>query len=437
MHELEGYRGKSLELLKSKGIDIGDVIEVLTEKKKLVGTLVPRYAYDDEFHIVIKLDSGYNIGIGIEKIKEIKTIKKGQVPSFKVPEAPEGKESLPKVALISTGGTIASRVDYRTGAVHPAISANELYALVPELSNFANVEPEIYMSIYSENIEPEHWRKLSLKVEEAVKAGFQGVVITHGTDTMAYTSAALSFSLRGIPIPIVLVGAQRSSDRPSSDAALNLIAAVHFAAESEFSGVYVAMHNNESDDKIAFHLGTRVRKNHTSARKAFQSIGIEPVAYWEKSKITYNFEGLPKRRKDNSFKSEPKFDENVVLLKFYPSLKESIVKYLIDSGIKALVIEGSGLGHINSKNIIHLRRYVEKGGLVFMTSQCIWGRVNLNVYETGRDLLQAGVIPLEDMLPETALVKSMWSLANSRSREETIEMMRTDVFFEMLERTIL
>jgi glutamyl-tRNA(Gln) amidotransferase subunit D len=436
MEKLPGYRGPSLEILLRNRVEVGDVVEIETASQKIVGTVVPRYVYDDEYHVVIKLGNGYNIGIDVNKIMSIRVVKKGEQPSFSVPPIPETDKDLPRVAIISTGGTIASRIDYRTGAVHPAISASELYALVPELSRIANVEPEVFASIYSENIEPEHWSRLSERIERAVMEGFSGIVVTHGTDTMGYTAAALSFALSGIPIPVVLVGAQRSSDRPSSDASMNLLASVDFASRANVSGVYVSMHKGKSDDTIAFHIGTRVRKNHTSSRDAFESIGITPAATWEDGEIKLQISSLPTRRKESKFTLKKRFDNSVSLLKFYPSMQEEIVKAVLSTGVKAVVLEGSGLGHINSKNIKHFSSFIKEGGLVFMTSQCIWGRVNMNVYETGRDLLASGVIPLDTMLPETALVKAMWSLGNSSSRDETIELMRTNIANEFLERTI-
>lgn len=436
MERLEGYRGVARGLLEKYGAEVGDVIEVNTSTKKIVGTLVPRYIYDDEFHVVLKLSNGYNIGLDARKVLSLKIVKKGEQPTFKVPEPPRRKEDLPRVAVISTGGTIASRVDYRTGAVHPAISAKELYALVPELSSIARIDPEVFMSIYSENVEPDHWSSLAKRVEEVVNEGYDGIVITHGTDTMGYTAAALSFALEGIPVPVVIVGAQRSSDRPSSDAALNLIAAVDFASNANVSGVYVAMHHGKSDDIIAFHLGTRVRKNHTSSRDAFKSIGISPAALWEEGKISLMLNFLPKRREVGRFVSKPMFDGSVSLLKFYPNMQENFLRAVLGCGIKAVVIEGSGLGHINSRNIKHLAEFINKGGFVFMASQCIWGRVNMNVYETGRDLLNSGVVPLGTMISETAYVKAMWALANSRSREETIDIMKANIAHEYLERTL-
>ena len=260
------------------------------------------------------------------------------------------------------------------------------------------------------------------------------MVVTTGTDVMGYTSAALSFALQGVPIPVLVVGSQRSSDRPSSDGYLNLIGATSLAVSAEFSGVYVVMHANSSDDLLAVHRGTRVRKNHTSARAAFESVGVEPVAYWTRRGTQLSSGTLPKRGRE-VFSARPRFDEAVALLKFYPSMPTSYLEAIIGTGLKGLVIEGTGLGHVNSKNIAHLEKFIDGGGLVCMTSQCVWGRVEMNVYDNGRDLLEAGVLPLEDMLGETALAKMMWVLANSGSADERGKMMQANLAGEVTERS--
>jgi len=436
MSELTGYRGRSLEFLRNSNVSVGDVVEVNTDWGTVKGTLVPRYAYDDEEHIVLKLTSGYNVGLSIDRLRGIKRKSTGERPSFVSPPPPTARGDLPRVAILGTGGTIASRVDYRTGAVHAAISSGELYALIPELSEIARIEPEILFSLYSENIEPEHWTKISERIAKAVEEGLDGVVITHGTDTLGYTAAALSFALQEVPIPVILVGAQRSSDRPSSDAALNMIGAVSIAAYASFSGVFIAMHENESDERVSLHIGTRVRKNHTSARDAFESIGISPVALWSKEGLEIKREGLPERRRGARFAARPRFEARVALVKFFPSMPGGLLEGLINSGTRGIVIEGSGLGHTNSRSIPILKRFSEHGGLVCMTSQCINGRVDMNVYDTGRDLIAAGVLPLEDTIAETALVKEMWVLANSNSIGEARSLMRTNLSGEITERTL-
>ena len=229
------------------------------------------------------------------------------------------------------------------------------------------------------------------------------------------------------------MGAQRSSDRPSSDATLNLIGGVSVAARAGFAGVYVAMHLDEGDDRVAVHRGTRVRKNHTSRRDAFLSVGVPLAAVWGRDGIELVDEGLPPRR-GGGFTPRTGFEERVCLLKFYPSMPASLIEAAADSGAKGIVIEGTGLGHTSKECARALGRFVEGGGVAFMSSQCVNGRVDMNVYEAGRDLLQLGVVPLGDMLAETALVKAMWALGNSPSVEEAKRLMAENVAGETTSR---
>ncbi|MDA4126763.1 MAG: Glu-tRNA(Gln) amidotransferase subunit GatD [Thaumarchaeota archaeon] len=434
MEDLAGYKGSSLSFLKKAGASIGDVLEVETSWGVVSGTLVPRYLYGDGDHVVLKLRSGYNVGLDVSVLRSARVLAKGQKPSFSASSPPKPSKGLPRVLIIGTGGTIASRIDYRTGAVHPAVSSADLHSLVPELSGVARVQPEILFNVFSENMRPSHWTKIAQRVRKAIGEGFDGVVITHGTDTLGYTAAALSFALVGVPVPVILVAAQRSSDRPSSDGPINLIAGVSVAGTAGFAGVYVAMHLGESDDKVALHGGTRVRKNHTSRRDAFVSVGVPLAAVWGKSGAEYVSDGLPMRG-GSSFAPKTRFEEKVVLMKFYPSMPAGLIKAARKIGAKALVIEGTGLGHVSKEIVRELELFVNGGGLACMTSQCIGGRVDLSVYDTGRDLLHAGVLPLEDMLSETALVKAMWVLGNSRSLGKAKEMMVANIVGETTSRS--
>jgi glutamyl-tRNA(Gln) amidotransferase subunit D len=430
------YRETGLKLLSKHSISVGDSIKITTEDGEITGLLMPRYEAASEEYIVIKLKSGYNTGIHVGKIKSItKLLDKHQaVASVRTPEV-TANQSLPKVALISTGGTIASKIDYRTGGVHAALSANELYASVPELANHALIDPEVLLSEYSENLRPKHWTMIAEKVAEKIKTDkYMGIVVSHGTDTMHYTAAALSFALQKLPVPVVLVGAQRSSDRPSSDAALNLLGATIFATESKYASVFVAMHAGTSDDTIAFHVGTRVRKNHTSRRDAFESIDITPVAFVRNNKIEMQQKQpnrLVQRSSDNSFEVNTKFEDRVILLKYYPGFDPTLIEHAVNVGYRAIVLEGTGLGHVGKACFPALKKAVDAGLMVCMTSQCIWGRVRMTVYDTGRDLLDIGVIPLSDMISETATVKAMWALANSEDVEAAKKIMQENLANEI------
>jgi glutamyl-tRNA(Gln) amidotransferase subunit D len=453
---LKGYKGKTLRLITENDIVVGDIIQLNTVDNEFRGMLMPRYESADEDHIVIKLKSGYNVGIESTKIQSIKKVAelsdqniavasnralfsdtcRVQVKSYVNDN--DNEQTLPRIALISTGGTIASKIDYRTGAVRAALSASDLYISIPELLKYTIIDSEILLNEYSENLKPKHWTLIANKVAEKVRSGkYQGVIVSHGTDTMHYTASALSFALQNLPIPVILVGAQRSSDRPSSDAALNLIGAAVFGIKSDYSGVFVAMHASSSDDVIACHVGTRVRKNHTSRRDAFESINIAPIALVKDDTVQMQLqENTALQRRNNyncnKFVAMSNYDSRVLLLKYYPGFDPDFISHaVLAAEYKAIVIEGTGLGHISRECIPKLKKAIESGIMVFMTSQCIWGRTGMTVYNTGRDLLNIGVIPLSDMIPETALVKTMWVLANSKSSGEARKMMQENVSDEM------
>ena len=433
MSELSGYKNKPLKILSDAGIRIGDFIKIVTKTTEYSGNILPRYEYSNEEFIVIKMSSGYNIGIDSNSITSIKKIKSGEEPKINPPTKPDVKETLPKISILGTGGTIASRIDYKTGAVNPAFSAEELYSIIPELSDYANINTELISNIASEQMNPEDWKNMAEKVIEKIRDENQGIIIGHGTDTMAYTSAALSFALVNCPIPVILTGAQRSTDRPSSDASLNMISSVIVASKNQLNGVYLAMHSSIEDNEVSIHCGTRVRKNHTSRRDAFQSIGIEPIAIVNQGNVTIN-----KKFNDdkNKFEVKVNFDENVSLLKFHPGFNPKIIDAIVDSNTKGIILEGTGLGHVNSKCNSAIKRAIDKGMFVGMTSQCLNGRIKMTVYSAGRDLMKLGVIPLEDMLPETALVKLMWAYGNYKD-EEIQKIMTTNIAGEFTERSIL
>ena len=431
-----GYRGKVLSAIKKAGAEIGDILRITKDGQTYEGILIPRSEYGDEKHVVIKLKNGYNIGVNVTSNVKIEKIGKGTKPTFESPKLPEQKPNLPKVAIISTGGTIASRVDYRTGAVRPALSASDLYSVVPELADIAQVNTHILFSLFSENMTPKHWTETAKTVADQIEKGADGIVIAHGTDTMGYTAAALSFALQNLPVPVILVGSQRSADRPSSDAATNLIGAVVTASHAPFAEVAAAMHETASDTGIVVLRGTKVRKCHTSRRDAFKSVNATPIAKAQDGKVTMLIDSYAKRDPSKKLLLKPKFEEKVALIKFHPGLDPSIIDWFVKNGYKGLVWEGTGLGHVGKLCFEALRRAVERDVVVCMASQCIWGRVNMNVYDSGRDLLALGVIQLEDMLAETALVKLMWILGQTKDLAEAKKLLQTNIAGEFSPRTL-
>ena len=429
MSELKGYKGKSLDYLLTKDVSIGDSIKIISDLT-YEGILMPRYETSEDSHIVLKLKSGYNIGIDITEIKDIEKISSPKQVTGKK-SVKENDSSLPKILLLSTGGTIASKVDYRTGAVTPALTASDLNDAVPEIASIANIDAEVLFSEYSENLQPEHWVETAKKIQSVANSDYKGVIVAHGTDTMHYSSAFLSFALSGLKIPVVFVGSQRSSDRPSSDAALNLIAATRFIIKTDAKGVYVVMHNNESDDTISCHFGTRVRKNHTSKRSAFETVGNDPAFLIFNEKIIKN--STHEFFVNKSFNPRLGIDTKVALVKYHPGYEPKQIDALINLGFKAIIFEGTGLGHVGKTMYDAVKKANEDGLFLGMTSQCIDGRVRMTVYESGRDLLELGITPLENMIPEVALVKTMWALGNSENSDDLKKLLLENIASEFSE----
>jgi glutamyl-tRNA(Gln) amidotransferase subunit D len=397
------------------------------------GVLLPSTTRD---HLVVKLDGGYNVGIDRDAA-DVEVVESG-VREVDPAAETDGDgdatseitfdDDLPTVSLISTGGTIASTVDYRTGAVTAQFDAEDVLRAVPELAGRANYRGRVVANILSENMEPSIWRDLAAAVAEEVEAGADGVVVMHGTDTMQYSASALSFMLDS-PVPVVFTGSQRSADRPSSDNVMNAVCAVE-AAKADHAETLVCMHAAPSDNACALHRGTRVRKNHTSRRDAFETVGAAPLG-------VIDYEAAAEAGADGDAADaavegtvgvESGLDGDVELVKFTPGMDPAAWDYL--DGKDGVVIEGTGLGHVHTDLIPRIEELVEGGAVVAMTSQCLAGRVCDRVYDTGRDLLDAGVVEAGDTLPGTAKVKLMWALAN---RSDPAEAMGRDLAGELTE----
>jgi glutamyl-tRNA(Gln) amidotransferase subunit D len=454
----DDYISRSKQLLNKFKVKIGDSVKLISKKGDFTGIIMPRYESFNDNYVVIKLNSGYNIGISIENIINITSeklyetsvnvslnpVSKTNEPYYNKSVLTKGvndnnKKSmsspLPKILLLTTGGTIASKIDYRTGGVTSILNASDLYSIFPEISNYASIFPEFLFNEYSENLHTDHWSILSERISYAVlHEQFDGVIVSHGTDTIHYTSSAMSFALQNLSIPVVLVGSQRSSDRPSSDAFTNLLGAIKFITKTSYVGIFVCMHHTSSDETIACHIGTRVRKNHTSKRNAFQSLDYFPFALIYDSDIVCNTDLKRIDTRNNISKnlvSKTTFDDRVFLLKFYPGFDPSFLEYFSNSKYRVIILEGTGLGHVNKNCFPYLEKLIDSGIVIFMTSQCIYGRVQMTVYDTGRDLLDLGVVPLSDMSSEAAVVKAMWALSNSSNKKELVETMKTNLSNEI------
>jgi glutamyl-tRNA(Gln) amidotransferase subunit D len=432
--EFRGYRGEALATLQSYDARVWSDVEVKTANGTFTGIVLPRSETADPHHIVLKLRSGYNVGIAAGTVQTI-TVQGRREAHYKIPEKQFPYDpKKPRVKLLGTGGTIASRLDYRTGAVIPAFSPGELYGSVPELADICNLETEKLYGVFSENMGPEQWIGTAQAIGREIERGVQGIVIGHGTDTMHHTAGILSFMVQQSPVPIVMVGSQRSSDRPSSDAALNLMHSVKTAAESNIAEIMVCMFGPTSDEYGLLHRGTRVRKMHSSYRSTFRTIGDVPLAMVSREKITPLRDDYKRRRGDRNVVVNTAFEEKVSIVYYYPNMKPDIIDALIDNNYRGIVIAGTGLGHVNKPLYPSLKRAHEKNIAVYMTVQTLWGYVQMYVYDTGRDMMELGVVPGANMLPEVAYVKLGWALGQTHDLTKVREIMMTPVAGEITER---
>jgi glutamyl-tRNA(Gln) amidotransferase subunit D len=430
----QGYKGEALGLLQKYKVRVWGTVHVETTRGKFEGTVLPRSENDDDKHIVVKIVTGYNIGIDTGTILSM-TETGYKKANYKIPE----KEfpitpGLPYVKLFGTGGTIASRLDYRTGAVIPAFSPGELYGAVPELADICNLDTEKIFAVFSENMGPKQYIALAIAIGEEIEKGIDGIVIGHGTDTLHHTGAALTFMCQNLPVPVVLVGSQRSSDRPSSDAALNLMHAMNAAGNSDIAEVQICMFGPTSDEYGLLHKGTRVRKMHSSYRSTFRTIGDTPLARITRDKIFPIKKKYNKRRNDKNVKILPYFSDKVTMLYYYPGMSPDVLDALVDKGYKGVIIVGTGLGHVNKELYPAIDRAHAKGVHMFMTLQTLWGFTHMFVYDTGRDMMAKGIIPAGNMLPEVAWVKLSWILGQTEDPKEVVRMMLDPINDEITKR---
>jgi glutamyl-tRNA(Gln) amidotransferase subunit D len=402
----------------------GDRVDCTYGGTHLNGT----YITDRDGKAVIKLDSGYNIGVGRETCRFLErpvTVKRPEISTTQ-------DDSLQSLSIISTGGTIASRIDYRTGAVTSQFDADDILRAIPGLSGIARYRTRQLYTILSENMTPAIWQELANAIYTEIKDGATGVIVTHGTDTMSFSSAAISFMI-DTPVPVIFVGSQRSADRPSSDNTMNALCSAT-AAVSPLGEVAVVMHASTSDDRCAIHRATRVRKMHTSRRDAFQSIGIPPLGYVEYPSLKVNLTPEAMKRRTSEPVVRPALDESCRLLYFYPGMPSSV---LPEAGeVHGLVLAGTGLGHVSTEWIPSLKTLADEGTVTMMTSQCLNGRVCDRVYDTGRDLLKIGVIEGADILPEVALVKMMWVLGNEKDLDKQRLLLSSSLKGECMRRSL-
>lgn len=437
------YSPKIESLLKSKNISIGDQVKVEKGGKVYEGLLLPKTDVGDPSVLVIKLQSGYNMGIDAEGIAITKSKEKTQNQFGKVQKdllKMDFSPSKPPISLVSCGGTIASRVDYKTGGVYAAEDPKEFLHNIPELAGIVNLKHIVKpINKMSEDMGYKDWITIAKAVHDEIKKGVKGVIVTHGTDTMHYTSAALSFFLRNLSVPVVLVGSQKSSDRGGSDAGMNLICAAHLSV-CDIAEVGICMHATMNDSSCFFLRGTKVRKMHTIRRDAFRPINDMPIARLTPDGKIDVLQSYKKRSSEETV-LDSRFEPKIALLKVYPSSDPDVMEYYIKKGVKGFVIEGTGLGHVPTAAekswIPPIKKAVKDGIPVVVTSQTIYGRVNPAVYTNLRVLYhEAKAIPGEDMLTEVAYVKLGWVLGHTQKREEVEKEMHANYAGELTERSL-
>lgn len=399
----------------------GDTVELELDSEKLAGILMPS---KNKSAIILKLDSGYNISFDSKRVKSFKLLKKAAKPEVRKKVPVKFDKSLPTISILHTGGTIASAVDYSTGAVVARFSPEDLASMFPELKNVANIKSRLVRNMMSDDMRFAHYNLMAKEVEKEIKSGVDGIIITHGTDTLHYSSAALTFILENLSTPVILVGAQRSSDRGSSDAFVNLVSAAYFIAKTDFAGVAICMHESISDDSCLILPPAKTRKMHTSRRDAFRPINTKPWAriHFDSGKV--EFLNKDYRKKEKKFPVLKLFKPGlkVGILKVHPNMYASEVSSY--KNFDGLVLEGTGLGHApisvideftkeHKKVLASIKKLTDKGTVVAMSPQTIYGQLQMNVYSPGREIQEAGVIGNYcDMTPETAFIKLAWLLSN-------------------------
>jgi glutamyl-tRNA(Gln) amidotransferase subunit D len=431
-----GYKEKTIEFLTKFKAKTWSKIEITNSTGSATGVILPRNEFAPDGFVELKLKNGYNIGILLDSETSIKVIGQEKPMEVKFDQIqPLKNPKLPSVRLLGIGGTISSRLDYVTGAVIPAFEPGELFTAVPELSNICNLETDVLYQIFSENMKAEYWLNTAQKIAKLANSGVDGILLAHGTDTMSYTSSALSFLLQDLSIPVVIVGSQRSSDRPSSDAAMNLLNSATLAGHGDLAEVVVCMLGSSSHDYGLIHRGTRVRKMHSSRRDAFRTIGESPLGMVDGNTIRFfsdNYNHRPKSQIQTVAAS--KIEEKVGLIYTHPDMPSDLIDYYIDKNFKGLVIAGTGLGHMPSNSYPALERAKEAQIPIVMTVQTLWGYTGMDVYETGRRLQSYGVIPGKNMLPEVAFTKLSWILGNFEDFDEIKSKITTNIAGEITER---
>lgn len=419
----------------------GDQVKIITTDESLEGVLMPSH---EKEVTIIKLESGYNLGISTKKIKSVNVISEHKTQKLKKQSVKINKD-LPTISILHTGGTIASKVDYKTGGVNAEFTPEELLLMFPEIKDHANINSRLIKNMWSEDMRFSHYNIMAKEIEKEVKSGVDGIILTQGTDTLHYTSAALKLMLDNLPIPVLVVGSQRSSDRSSSDAKLNLLSAILFISKTDFADVGICMHASTEDEDNFILPALKSRKMHSSRRDAFRPINSKPYA-----KVNYNHNKIHFLNKDYNKRSKSKvsiklFKEKikVAILKAHPNMYKEQFDFF--KNYDGLVLEGFGISGnlpINENDeltkehgkIEKSLKTLSKNTVLATSTQCIYGRIDMNVYSTGRKMIDLGICGnYHDMTPETTFIKLAWLLSNYK-KDEVPKLMETNLKGEISDR---
>ena len=433
---MEWVKLRVKDFLKERNLAFGELVRLKKKDEIFEGHVVP--VEDPEIsYLVLKLGNGYNIGFHIDSITEIETLTgKKNFESFPVLKQLDNK-NLPPISIIATGGTIASRIDYHTGGVHMLMDPQEFLFQAPQLANIIELRNCVTpFRVASEDMGISEIQETAILVAKELNEGSKGVVVTHGTDTLHYTSAGLSYMLKSLNSPVACVGAQRSPDRGSFDGSMNLVCGAHFCI-SKIAEVAIVMHGEISDSFCLVLRGTKVRKMHTSRRDAFKPINVDPLAkIWPNGRIKTIASDIKKI--DSELQEEviadTKFETKVAMFKVYPSSDPNILEYYVDRNYRGFLIEATGLGHVPTQTrsrelswISAIERAIEEGITVAMAPQCLFGRLQPFVYSNARILHKLGVIFLEDILPESGYLKLGWVLGHTSDPIEIRKLLLTPI----------
>ncbi len=414
--------------------NFGDLIEIIFKDKKINGEFI-KFDSDKKL-VIIKLKSGYDIALPSGEVSSARLLKKGAGEMAMTGKSEHINQSNPDLSLITTGGTISSKIDYKTGGVSPSVPSEYYFQITPGLKDFGKIEVNPVMNVLSENMKPSDWVKIARAAYTSINNGAKGVIVTMGTDTMHYAAAAMSFLLNPLSVPIVFTGAQRSTDRGSTDASTNLLLSAMTASRWGGGESVICMHATPNDDYNFILRGNRARKMHSERRDAFRPINTKPLG---RVFLDGRIEAAPwfiEKAKETVL--NPKIDDKVRMIVSYPGMKGEQITDAIREGVHGLILVGTGFGNLplDDPSVRKALSKADSEGIpLAVTSQTIYGPTNRFVYSTMREIsARKNIVYLGNMITETALVKMMFVLGQTKKVEEVKRLMEKPLAGESSDR---